>query len=98
MDNSMDNFKLRLIYGQALCDGLNLGLEMQVAYVQDSTDTTNTLRSIMIDGENVSAENGIGATFRNGFAILCNSSPLHLAGAVIKNFATKQAKAGVKKW
>lgn len=67
MDSSLDNFKLRVLYGQALGDGLNLGLEMQVAYVQDGTETNSSLRSVRVDGWEIANLYSLSFNQKNGF-------------------------------
>jgi hypothetical protein len=53
MDSSLDNFNLRVLYGQPLGCDMNIGLEVQVAYTQEQNNFTNQLRSIVVDQVNI---------------------------------------------
>ena len=64
MDSSLDNFNLRVLYGQPLGCDMNIGFEMQVAYTQEQNDLTNQLRSLMINQTNIS---GINYNLKNDF-------------------------------
>jgi hypothetical protein len=43
MQSEFDNFALRLLYGQSLCDGTNVGGEIQIAHQREENRFTNTL-------------------------------------------------------
>ncbi len=50
MDNSLDNFNLRVIYGQPIGCDLQAGGEIQIAYQQDQNKTFNSLRGVSVNG------------------------------------------------
>ncbi len=50
MDNSLDNFNLRMIYGQPIGCDLQLGGEIQIAYTQDQNKYFNSLRNLLVNG------------------------------------------------
>lgn len=64
MDSSLDNFNLRVLYGQPLGCDMNMGLEMQVAYIQEQNNLTNRLRSLTVDQVNIP---GINYSMNNDF-------------------------------
>ncbi|MFZ2448295.1 MAG: hypothetical protein WAW37_18200 [Syntrophobacteraceae bacterium] len=67
MDSSLDNFNLRMLYGQPLGCDMNIGFEMQIAYVQEQNDFNNHLRSLLVDGVNISSPLGLTIDQKNDF-------------------------------